>query len=71
MKEKGTGADKCHLVNKPDMPKDSELYGKTGSFEIYSSNEKQEAIIKVVEYHAGDLYLSRFDLEEMLNSISK
>ena len=71
MKEKGAGADQCLLIKKPELPKDSELYGKIGSFEMYSSAEKQEIIIKVVEYHAGDLYLSRSELEKLLGKISK
>lgn len=48
---------------------DSVLFGETISWELYTSSGKKELAIKANEYHPGALYITKDDLEEILNRL--
>jgi hypothetical protein len=69
MKEVGYKSDSPGAGPKPSMPKDAKLIGVTCGYEIYISLSTEQIIVQTKDYHPGDLYISKSELEDMLGKL--
>lgn len=53
------------------LPSDAKLWEALESWEMYISKEDQSLIIETSEYHPGLLFLTRKDLQDIIEALSK
>ncbi|MBD3248843.1 hypothetical protein GF336_02245 [Candidatus Woesearchaeota archaeon] len=54
-----------------EREEDCELYDETACYKVHTSKAKESVVIHTSDYHPGDLYLSKSDLENLLKKISQ
>ena len=70
MEEKNYRADRTAEGKTHSLPEDAEVLGETRGYRASFSRETNELIIEATDYHCGDLYLSKSDLEKILEKLT-
>ncbi|MBW2996548.1 hypothetical protein KY332_04595 [Candidatus Woesearchaeota archaeon] len=69
MKEKNFYSEKLDSHEITPLPDDAEVFAETAGYKVLSSKKQETLVIHTQDYHAGDLYLPKKDLEELLRKI--
>ena len=68
MREGDSGSSSSEGERK--YPSDTKYYKTVGSWELYTSKVKKYLIIDTNDYHPGLLYLTKKDLEKIIEGIN-
>ena len=68
MEERNLDYDNAERIPRPE---DTKPFGGTWGYEVVYSQKEKKIIIMSTEYHSGELYLDKSELEELLKKLDE